>query len=50
MFVVHVYTNHFGVLCLFKVMEFNEKESATEYANEMIEKSFAVEVYQRISF
>ena len=50
MFVVKVYTDNYGVLCLFKVREFSEKEYATAYANEMLENGFGVEVYQRITF
>ena len=50
MFVVKVYTENYGVLCLFKVKEFSEKEFATAYANEKLEDGFAVEVYQRITF
>ena len=50
MFVVKVYTDNYGVLCLFNVIEFSEEKNATAYANEMLEKGFGVEVYQRISF
>lgn len=50
MFVVKVYTENYDVICLFKVREFSEEECAIAYANEMLEKGFAVEVYQRISF
>lgn len=50
MFVVKVYTDNFGVICLFKVKEFSEEKFATVYAEEMLECGFAVEVYQRILF
>ena len=50
MFVVKVYINNYGVLCLFNVREFSVEENATAYANEMLESGFGVEVYQRIYF
>ena len=50
MYVVKVYTDNYGVLCLFDVREFTAKDSAVEYANTKLEKGLAVEVYQRISF
>ena len=50
MYVVKVYTDDIGVLCLFKVKEFSEKEAAASYAVDMRKMGFAVEVYQRIIF
>lgn len=50
MFVVEVYTDNYGVLCLFKVTEFSEEKSATVYAKDMLECGYAVVVYKRISF
>lgn len=50
MFVVKVYTDNYGVLCLFEVKEFSEEKFATVYAQDMLDCGYAVEVYQRISF
>lgn len=50
MYVVKVYTDDNGILCLFKVKEFSELKCAVAYAHDMLEYGFGVEVYQRISF
>ena len=50
MYVVKVYQETNGVLCLFKVREFSEKKYAIAYAQDLLEMGFGVEVYQRVSF